>query len=144
MACLHLSARRDLGPSPDENLDYKDDTDRDGCIPTRPADLLPEKENGRHKLNPSQLGVFELVISALLRQVQLLLLVTRDPGTGKTHCWGHFVDYLQLHNVNSIALSFLWSAVYQILLSCPRMYIHRLLNTSHSTVKIEAILRGKT
>lgn len=94
-------------------------------------------------LNEKQIRVFDHVVNAVLAGMQTFVLVNGGPGTGKSFLAGRIVDYLSSFGHNSIATSFMWAAVYQLKLNCPRMSLHALWKANPKSLVIERLIASK-
>ena len=80
-----------------------------------------------------------MAVLPLLNKKQVFLLICGGPGTGKTFTADIIIQCLSSHGVISRACSFMWTAVFQLNVSCPKSSIHSLIGGSQRTLCPEYI-----
>ena len=79
------------------------------------------------------------VVAPVIAGEQVLLLLHGGPGTGKTHGCGVIERNLHRQGTESLAASFMWSAVYQMKVQCKKMSLHSLLKGTPFTLTADAL-----
>lgn len=98
------------------------------------------RETFMEGLNDEQRSAFDHVIDGVTADTQTLLFVNGGPGTGKSFLASRIVDFLKTRGQNCIASSFMWSAVFMLNVSCPKMSLHALLHASPKTLQIKKLI----
>ena len=95
-------------------------------------------------LNTQQQDALEFFVSGLRNNEQRLMLLHGGPGTGKTFTAGVLVDSLKSSGISCFALSFMWSAVFQLKVSCNKSSIHSAFGLNFKNATSEFICSGKS
>lgn len=90
-------------------------------------------------LNDGQRRSHDTFVEGVRNGKQQLSLIHGGPGTGKTFVTSVIVDSLQSQGTICRACSFMWSAVFQLHVACPKASIHTMFGLSRSTVNCKFI-----
>ena len=95
---------------------------------------VQENENTYDDLNTGQKRAYNSALKPIIDGKQTFLLICGGPGTGKTFTANIIVKQLALQGCHSRACSFMWAAVFQLDVPCPKSSIHNLIAGNHTTV----------
>jgi hypothetical protein len=94
------------------------------------------------QLNEGQLDFYRQTTSAVLEGEQALKLVCGEPGTGKTYACAAVEQRLRMSGVRCMAASFMWSAVFQMVVECPKTSLHGLLHSNPTSLTAATVVSG--
>ena len=85
------------------------------------------QEINTDELNNGQKQAYDLAVLPLSNSEQVFLLVCGGPGTGKTFTANTIIKNLASQIIQTRACSFMWNAVFQLDVECPKPSIYNLL-----------------